>query len=401
MNKNNRNKKINTTVNASFIGIIVVFLAAGLVKTVFFPKEKNNYENRKAEKIEKLSADSYMDGSFQDSVEASLADNVPLAETMKSEYNRVNSTFINESVETVMETVTDEKEQLNYINMGGINLYGDYLVFDTAKIEWRSDLLKKRSLAYNAIAEKYSDVDFYAYYIETDTEINFNTGEKVGSYECIKENLNFPEENIARFEIASFEDYKNSYYKTDHHWNADGSYRGYTEVLKLVAPKETPIPVKEKVQVAGTYSGSKTQYGSTASRSEEFYVNRFDFPEMTITINGSKNADYGQQMYYLKNYTEKAAYSSYYGGDFGEIIFDMNASEKENILLIGESYDNAILKLLSTHFNKTHSIDLRYYQNYMGKAFDFGKYIEENEIDKVLFIGAIDYYITDTFLPEK
>ena len=177
MNKNNRNKKINTAVNASFIGIIVVFLAAGLVKTVFFPKEKNNYENRKAEKIEKLSADSYMDGSFQDSVEASLADNVPLAETMKSEYNRVNSTFINESVETVMETVTDEKEQLNYINMGGINLYGDYLVFDTAKIEWRSDLLKKRSLAYNAIAEKYSDVDFYAYYIETDTEINFNTGE--------------------------------------------------------------------------------------------------------------------------------------------------------------------------------------------------------------------------------
>ena len=71
--------------------------------------------------------------------------------------------------------------------------------------------------------------------------------------------------------------------------------------------------------------------------------------------------------------------------------------EKDNILIIGESYDNAVLKLIATHYNKTFSIDLRYYEHIFGEKFNFAEYVKENEITKVLFIGNIDFYVMPEF----
>ena len=76
---------------------------------------------------------------------------------------------------------------------------------------------------------------------------------------------------------------------------------------------------------------------------------------------------------------------------------DTKNEEKENVLIIGESFDNAILKLIASHFNKTFSVDLRYYKAYMGKDFSLSSYLTENDINKVLFIGNIDYFIGSDF----
>ena len=117
---------------------------------------------------------------------------------------------------------------------------------------------------------------------------------------------------------------------------------------------------------------------------------------MLVTVNGESVSDYGVQNSKL----DAPTYGSYYGSDSGEIIFDTEADEKDNILIIGESYDNAVLKLLATHFNRTHSIDLRNYEHFMGKKFNFNEYVEENGISKVLFIGNLDFYISSDFTVE-
>ena len=70
----------------------------------------------------------------------------------------------------------------------------------------------------------------------------------------------------------------------------------------------------------------------------------------------------------------------------------------DNILIIGESYDNAILKLLASQFNKTYSVDLRDFERDLGKPFSFDKYVRENEIDKVLFIGNYGFFVQDEFI---
>ena len=79
MDKQKAKKYACTAINLAFFVFVMLVLLAGLVLTLFFPSEINEYENRKAEKLSRLSLDSYSDGSFQNSTEKALADNILLS----------------------------------------------------------------------------------------------------------------------------------------------------------------------------------------------------------------------------------------------------------------------------------------------------------------------------------
>ena len=64
--------------------------------------------------------------------------------------------------------------------------------------------------------------------------------------------------------------------------------------------------------------------------------------------------------------------------------------------MLGESYDNAVLKLLASHFAELYSIDLRYYQG----SFRLKDYMKAHGISKVLLMGNIDFFVSDDFLLE-
>ena len=68
------------------------------------------------------------------------------------------------------------------------------------------------------------------------------------------------------------------------------------------------------------------------------------------------------------------------------------------LLVIGESFDNALLKLLASEFENLYSIDLRNYETDVGKPFDLASYAAEHEIDSVLLIGNLDFWKMDEFL---
>jgi hypothetical protein len=155
-------------------------------------------------------------------------------------------------------------------------------------------------------------------------------------------------------------------------------------------------------QLSYRFSGSKA---STSGAKDVFYeyfpAYQFAFPEMDITINGAPAADYGNQDAYLTGTaTDSVTYARFYGDDQGELILDTHQTDRENLLVIGDSYDNAILKLLASHFNQTYSIDLRYYETAMGKSFSLSSYLEAHDITKILIIGSSSFFTSDTFVLE-
>ena len=81
-------------INFLFVAAILIVLTSGLVNTVFFPKEISEYENRYANKLDSLTWDSYMDGSFQNSMEEALGDQVDLASTYKMVFNEARSRIL-------------------------------------------------------------------------------------------------------------------------------------------------------------------------------------------------------------------------------------------------------------------------------------------------------------------
>ncbi len=380
-------------INVIFTSFIMLTLLAGIARAMFFPKDINELENRYAEKFIPFSFGAALSGDYQDSVEKTFADQVPLAEKMKKLYNDTNSVF----VKKCLAFFTGESR--SYIKLGDKSIFGDYLVFNPSSFDIVKPSLDNRISAYNDMFKRYPQTEFYMYYIEKDTDINFETGEKLGAWEHLKGGLQLPAENMGVFSVNSFDEFAENFYRTDHHWKAPGSYKGYCSVMKLLGEEEVLEPEGEYT-LPEPFSGSKAQSSDAASYSEEFIVYKYPFPKMDITINGAPFPDYGEQEAYKTGAEQHSNYGLFYGGDMGEIIFDTGNEEKEDILIIGESYDNAILKLIATHFNKTYSIDLRYYEPLVGKKFHLAEYIKQKDIKKVLLIGNIDYFVTDEFVPE-
>ncbi|NLV34926.1 MAG: hypothetical protein GXY21_10395, partial [Clostridiaceae bacterium] len=316
---------------------ILAVLLTGLLTTIFFSKDVNEYENRYADKIKKLAFSSFLDKSFQDSFELALSDQIQLSTSAKKVYNIFDTSLARIALNPL------RKSYDGYIYNKGNIIYRDMLLFAPYPYQQTVYWLDFKIENYNKLFVNYPDLDFYVYYIEKDTDIDFAKNEESGFYEYIKEKLELDKNRISGFEVNDFNTFNECFYTTDHHWNYLGSYKGYTDVVKLLDKDMKPLEPLETVTSLIPFQGSKA-IGFENVLSDTMSIYRFDFPEMDIYINGEKAQDYGSQQDFLLNSLETIGYGSVYGDDAGEVIFN-TGSVNSNILVIGESYDNAIIKL--------------------------------------------------------
>lgn len=389
-------KAAKKVLNAGFLLLLAAFLLGGLANAVLRPKDINTYENRPANYLHKPTVGGFLDASFQSSVEAGLSDQVLLAQHFKKAYN-------DSSAQVLLQILSGflSSHPQRYIALrGAVSIFnGDCLVYYPRTLADLTKRLDQRAQDLNALREAHPDWDLYVYYIERDTDINFETVEKVGVYEYLRERLALPGDHVSRFSMDSFEQFQSQFYHTDHHWSYQGSYAGYQGAAELLGVSEPLLEPIEEVTLPYTLSGSKAAEARvTQVFQETFTAYRFDYPPMTVTQNGQPVEDYGSQDAYFACEPEQITYGNFYGGDPAEITFDTGREDRENILILGESYDNAILKLLASHFHRTYSVDLRYYRDSIGD-FSLSEYMQEHPVNKVLFIGSVDFFVTDEFMP--
>ena len=168
-----------------FVLAVIAFLTLGLARSIWAPKAINSYENRYAEQMPAVSVAGYLDTTFQDGVEAGLMDQVPLAQTMKSFYNRTHARWVLSMVDALY-----GEEKTQYVAYEGLRLFGEnYLVNWTRTLETSQEDLDRKIQALNATFARHPELDFYVYYIEKDTDIDFITGEKSGLAEYLRRSL--------------------------------------------------------------------------------------------------------------------------------------------------------------------------------------------------------------------
>ena len=83
-----KSKRTRNLCNAAMLCCAAAVLLTGLGRTLLRPKDVNYYENRPANTVAPLTAESWLDGSFQDAMEAALSDQIPLAQAMKKTFTR-------------------------------------------------------------------------------------------------------------------------------------------------------------------------------------------------------------------------------------------------------------------------------------------------------------------------
>lgn len=385
-----KNSKRKLLINTAFTIAVFVYLFSSLIKSIVKPIDVVERENRYANKYSKINLTSYVKGVTQSNIESTLSDQVFLSSRLKLVNNLMKGILLKEYINLYF-----DQNELCYFPVSDINFYGkDNLVYNKWNFNETKNILDTKIENYNKLIDNIN-TNFYVYYIEKDTDINFETNKKLGAYDYIKDNINT--KNISRFEINNFDEFNEYFYKTDHHWNYKGSYKAYKELLTLLNVDSSPKVGTEKC-FKERFSGSKastTQFNQIMT--EEFCAYDFNFDQFNTTINGIKN-EYGNQEKYFNGLADNISYGNFYGGDDGEIVFKNSKVLEDNILVIGESYDNAILRLLAEKFNYLISIDLRYYEHYMKKEFDLKYYIKKYNINKVLFIGNLSFFTMEDFM---
>ena len=377
-----RGNKLTAAVKLCFAAAVILALSTGFVRAVFFPKDVNEYESRMANQFPAFTAESFADSSFQDGAEDALSDQLPLSAYFKKAYNLIKVKYMQLTAFPYTDKIKD-----TYLKHDTINYYNNMLVYKKISMSEAAPRLDKILNKYNKLVQE-SNAEFFQYYIESDHDIDFESGEKSGVFEYIKAQSQIPEENISRLEINNFEEYLNRYYATDIHWNYKGSYDGYRDILHLIGCEDAALEPQEEVLFPKMWRGAKAKDIGNETISETFSAYRFDFPDMEFHIDGEQADDYGIQEACFENPETDVAYMSFYGGSSSEAIIDTGRKDRENLLIIGDSFAHAIFKLTASHFNRTYLIDPRRNDISVGELAD---YIRDNEIDKVLFLN---YYIT-------
>ena len=106
-----------------------------------------------------------------------------------------------------------------------------------------------------------------------------------------------------------------------------------------------------------------------------------------------------QPLFNLNQLNNKDTYTNRYGtylsGDVPEgIIKNKDIKNGKKLLILKDSYANAMIPFFTSHFEETRFLDLRFYTEKTVKD-----YIKDNDIDAVLFVHNINSItVTPEFL---
>ena len=279
-------------------------------------------------------------------------------------------------------------------------LYGD----EGYQVEYRYDVEGRLRGQIGEYVDNYNqflsgdDIDVFFYFVNNSRSIDFtdDLSQPNDIYTDMCRRLTCVD-HAACLEIDSFDTYRRYFYQTDHHWNHVGAQRGYEDIVKLLLGEdEAPYQPVEEVVFDAVYNGSYTQRTGIRNGTERFAAYRYDLPPATVTMNGKKKTIGRQAQYLSGKYSRNelaSHFATYYGGDIGELVYDTGMTDRENLLVLCNSYGCSVRDLISRHFHKTYVVDLREYMAQTKKSMKIRDYLQKNQIDKVLILGDISYFL--------
>ncbi len=172
------------------------------------------------------------------------------------------------------------------------------------------------------------------------------------------------------------------YFKSDHHWTGLGAYYGYSAFMKSLG--ETPYPLDSfnyklvRESVVGTYGAILPAYALNG------ITDKFEIwaptKELTMTVtyvpsDGIPPSTYSSA---ILDRVFPGSYMAFLSGDRPMVVINVpeNPQDKK-ILVLHDSYGNAMIPYLAQHYGTIVAVDPRYYfssfsQNLQDQFKDYG-----------------------------
>ena len=350
--------------------LFCLFLGGLLIWHLVLPDaERSEAENRMLAQLPKFSWSGLADGSYAQEVEAYFADQFPLRDAWTGAKARTEQ-VIGKQVfheiylcdDTLISAVKEPDKALLERNLSSVYQLAERVPVTVGLIPSAAEIWKDRL---PAGAPSWNQFHLLEQIKQTGLEqIDFHTVLQQHKEEAI-------------------------FYRTDHHWTTLGVYYGYTAVVQALGKK--PLPKEQFHPETASTSFEGTLYSQSGVHWLKPDTIAFWVPETGLQVTSWRTGKPQSSMLYDRAYlNKKDKYSAFLGGNQPLcVIRNENAAEKEKLLLVRDSYSDALAPFLAQHYEEVHLIDLRYYRG------SVAEYAETQDVDNVLVIYSIPNFITD------
>lgn len=295
----------------------------------------------------------------------------------------VQGAAFGEETDTVYQVVS---KKLHYFDLAGTGW-----IVEPWDIYFEPEKAREQAESFNKVTGAFKKLETYVFLVESSRSMDMDKmDEESALWKLIQEN--YTRSTIGHLTVDSVDTYCEHFYKTDHHWNYRGSYEGYKAIIRMMLGEDEPLlePV-ETVEFPVMFNGSYNKNMKRKNSDEPFTVYRFDYPAMTVRINGKVKNRYGKQDVYFSGKYNRQPYTNhygeFYGGDEGLAEFCTGDDSRENVIIFCNSFSNAVKMLIASHFNHTYFIDMRHYGDDMGEKLNLTASIKKWNISKVVLFG--------------
>ena len=346
-----------------------LFLAGLLVWHVLLPdRAQSETENRMLAQAPEFSWSALVSGKYTDAVEEYFADQFPLRDGWTG-------------LKARMEQLLGKRE------FNGIYLCGDTLI---SKVE---------TPAVGAVDKNLSYVDRLA----GKTDANVVLGLIPSAAEIWKEKIPAGADSWDQTALLaqSQVDFQSAlvahadepiFYRTDHHWTTLGAFYGANTLLESLGEE----PLKEDDFTPETVSDSfnGTLYSQSGIHWLEPDTMEFWVEEEGLTVTSLRTGKEEPAALYDRTYLEKKdKYSSFLGGNQPLcVIKNEQVTDGSKLLLVRDSYSDALAPFLAQRFSEVHLLDLRYYRA------PVSAYAAENGIGDIAVVYSVQNFISDVNL---
>ena len=192
---------------------------------------------------------------------------------------------------------------------------------------------------------------------------------------------------------------ENTFFKTDHHWNGLGAYYAYVTFCETKGITPVSLDEMKKIKVEDFVGSFYTMTNDDSIKSFpdtiEAYLPKYPVEMTRMYMDEAKNVTKLDPLPYSISKAFMGgvpSYALFIGGDNSVSVIETQSDDVSgNILVVKDSYGNSFSPYLSNNYKTVHIIDPRYWQG------SLKTYIEENEIDDVLFINNADITLYDAY----
>lgn len=189
--------------------------------------------------------------------------------------------------------------------------------------------------------------------------------------------------------------FSQDYFRTDHHWNIFGAYKGYLKAIAALLPNVEPVQVKDTIVYDDVpFFGSRSRAALMETQTPDFIADIvYDESPLEVIYDGVQTdveALRHRQLYESGSYDQQRyenRYEEFFHSDPELLeISNPEADTDNTLVIVADSYTNCIERLFAEHYAKVYVMDLRKGSQTLSERLD------GLDVDDVLFLMTESQY---------